>query len=384
MTLAEKHRPKKYADMVGHEQAIQAVRTFLSEFPKKKAILLYGSPGTGKTSLAHVAARENNAEIFELNSSDLRNRIKLEEILKPASRQESLFKKNKILLVDEVDGVTGTDIGGIAELIRIINQTSHPIIITGNDVWQTKLAPLRPLCTLVEMKSLKLDTIQIFLAGICAKEGMRENQHFLRQIAIKSQGDLRAALNDLQAYTLDNDAPIDPEKRNKEESIFNILKLLFQQRQDFLQLFDNTELSLDEILLWIEENIPREYKEESLLKAYYALSNADIHRGRIYRQQHWRFLLYQNIFQSAGISYAKKIPRSTFTKYERPNRVLKIWMNNQRTAKKKTIAQKYARAVHCSVKRVMRDFEILRPILQSTQIQQKLKLEDDEVEFLKK
>ncbi|MEK6824980.1 MAG: hypothetical protein AABY02_03950, partial [Nanoarchaeota archaeon] len=148
--------------------------------------------------------------------------------------------------------------------------------------------------------------------------------------------------------------------------------------------FDNTELSLDEILLWIEENTPREYKEESLLKAYYALSNADIHRGRIYRQQHWRFLLYQNIFQSAGISYAKKIPRSTFTKYERPKRVLKIWMNNQRTAKKKTIAQKYARAVHCSVKRVMRDFEILRPILQSTQIQQKLKLEDDEVEFLKK
>ena len=126
--------------------------------------------------------------------------------------------------MDEVDGVTGTDIGGIAELIRIINQTSHPIIITGNDVWQTKLAPLRPLCTLVEMKSLKLDTIQIFLAGICAKEGMRENQHFLRQIAIKSQGDLRAALNDLQAYTIDSDAPIDPEKRNKEESIFNILK----------------------------------------------------------------------------------------------------------------------------------------------------------------
>jgi len=108
--------------MVGHEQVILAVRTFLSEFPKKKAILLYGSPGTGKTSLAHVAARENNAEIFELNSSDLRNRIKLEEILKPASKQESLFKKNKILLVDEVDGVTGTDIGGIAELIRIINK----------------------------------------------------------------------------------------------------------------------------------------------------------------------------------------------------------------------------------------------------------------------
>ena len=384
MTLAEKHRPKKYIDVIGHDQAVLAVKTFLNEFPKKKAILLYGPAGTGKTSLAHVAAHENNAEIFELNSSDLRNRIKLEGILKPASKQESLFKKNKILLVDEVDGVTGTDIGGIAELVRIINQTAHPVIITGNDVWQTKLAPLRPLCTLVEMKSLKPEAIQAFLSGICKKENAEENPHFLKQIAIKSQGDMRAALNDLQAYTIDRDIPVDSDKRNKEDNIFNILKMLFQQRQDFLQLFDNTELSLDEILLWIEENIPREYKEEALLKAYYALSNADIHRGRIYRQQHWRFLLYQNIFQSAGIAYAKKLPRATFTKYERPKRVLKIWMNNQRTAKKKTIAQKYAKAVHCSVKRAMRDFDILRPILQSPHIQQQLKLEEDEIDFLKK
>lgn len=384
MTLVEKYRPKKYVDMIGHEPAVLAVRSFLAEFPKKKAILLYGAPGTGKTSLAHVAAHENGAEIFELNSSDLRNRIKLEEVLKPASRQESLFKKNKILLVDEVDGVTGTDIGGIQELIRIINQTSHPVIITGNDVWQTKLAPLRPLCTLVEMKALKPETIQTFLHMICAKEGIEENPHFLRQIALKSQGDMRAALNDLQVYSIDKDMPVDSDKRNKEDSIFNILKLLFQERQDFLQLFDNTELSLDEILLWIEENIPREYKEEALLKAYIALGNADVHRGRIYRKQHWRFLLYQNIFQSAGIAYAKKLPRSTFTKYERPKRVLKIWLNNQKTAKKKTIAQKYAKAVHCSVKRAMRDFDILRPILQNQTIQQQLKLEDDEIDFLKK
>jgi hypothetical protein len=50
----------------------------------------------------------------------------------------------------------------------------------------------------------------------------------------------------------------------------------------------------------------------------------------------------------------------------------------------KTIAQKYAKAVHCSVKRAMRDFDILKPILQSSAIQQQLKLEDDEIDFLKK
>lgn len=143
-------------------------------------------------------------------------------------------------------------------------------------------------------------------------------------------------------------------------------------------------MSLDEILLWIEENIPKEYSGEDLARAYLALSNADIHRGRIYRQQYWRFLVYQNIFQSAGISYAKKVPRAGFTKYERPQRILKIWLNNQKTAKKKTIAQKYARHVHCSVKRVMRDFSILKPMLQNPKVQEQLRLEQDEIDFLKK
>ncbi len=384
--LAEKHRPQKYADMIGQEKAIIDVKIFLKEFPKKKALLLYGPPGTGKTTLATLAAKENGLEVFELNSSDLRNRAKLDEILRPASVQGSLFKKGKILLVDEVDGVTGTDIGGIPELTRIIDLSSHPIIITGNDVWQSKLAPLRPLCKMVEMKSLDVETITNYLKKISAVEQVNENEHFLRQIAIKSQGDLRAALNDLQTYSIDKEPLVanDLEKRRKEDSIFNILKLLFQQRQDFVHLFDTTDMSLDEILLWIEENIPKEYSGEDLARAYLALSNADIHRGRIYRQQYWRFLVYQNIFQSAGISYAKKAPRVGFTKYERPQRILKIWLNNQKTAKKKTIAQKYARHVHCSVKRVMRDFSILKPMLQNPKVQEQLRLEQDEIDFLKK
>lgn len=385
-SLAEKHRPKKFTELIGQEKALIELKIFLSEFPKKKALLLYGPPGTGKTSLAVVSALENGYEIFELNSSDLRNRIKLEEVLKPASAQTSLFKKGKILLVDEVDGVTGTDIGGIPELVRIVNQSSHPVIITGNDIWQTKLAPLRPLCKLVEMKSFPAETIVSHLKNICKHENIAENEHFLKQIAIKSQGDMRAALNDLQTYSIDKESLVltDNDKRHREDTIFNILRLLFHERQDFIDLFDNTDMSLDEILLWIEENIPREYKDEELARAYDALSRADIFRGRIYRQQFWRFLLYQSFFQGAGISYAKKRPKQGFTKYERPKRVLKIWLNNQKTAKKKTISQKYARYVHCSFKRIMRDFDILKPIMLKPSVQKDLRLEDDEIDFLKK
>src|SRR3989344_5748598 len=340
--ISEKYRAKKYSDLVNQDPAIEEIKRFLKEFPKKKGAILYGPAGTGKTSLALAAVRENNCDMLELNASDLRNRAKLEEVLKPATLQQSLFKKGKILLMDEVDGVTGSDIGGIPELERLIATTKHPIIMTCNDVWQTKLSSLRQKCKLIEMKPLSHAIIADILKKVSSKENIKKEDKFFMQVAVKSQGDLRAALNDLQSYIHADNPYVDlTEKRDVEDSIFNILKRLFKERQDFLTLFDTTKMSLDEILLWLEENIPREYKNEALAKAYYALGNADVFRGRIYRNQHWRFLIYQNAFQSAGISYAKTSSNPGFTKYETPKRILKIWMNNQKIEKKKTIAKKY-------------------------------------------
>lgn len=383
--LAEKYRITKFADLVGQQKAIDEVKIFLKEFPKKKALILYGPAGTGKTSLALTAAKENDLEILELNASDLRNRKKLEEILSPASLQQSLFKKGKVIIMDEVDGVTGTDIGGLPELIRVMLTTKFPIIMTCNDVWQTKLSGLRQKCRLVEMRSLSISTIQQILIKVCEKENIKKDLSSLNRIAIKSQGDVRAALNDLQSYSVGDNILVDTEeKRDVEENIFNILKKIFKERSAFLDIYDSTKLSLDDILLWLEENIPKEYKNEALAKAYHALGNADLFRGRIYHHQTWRFLVYQNIFQSAGISYAKDTVSSGFTKYEPPRRILKIWLNNQQQDKKKSISKKYAKYVHCSTKRAMRDFQIIKLIMKKSIIQEQLKLSEEEVEYLAK
>jgi len=386
-SLAEKYRAETYEELIGQETAIAEVTKFLKEFPKgrKKALLLYGPAGTGKTSLALIAAKVNDLEIMELNSSDLRNKSSLSETLAPAATQQSLFKKGKVILMDEVDGVTGTDRGGIPELIKTINITKFPIIMTCNDAWQSKLSPVRAKSKLVEMKALNIGSIVSILFRVAEKENMRKDPAFLKQIAIKSQGDLRAGINDLQAYSSGEALFIDTEEvRDVEESIFIILKKLFQEKDSFLGLFDKSRMSLDEILLWIEENIPKEYKNEALAKAYTALGNADRFRGRIYKNQSWRFLVYQNIFQSAGVSLAKAEPKEGFTKYERPKRILKIWLNNQRIAKKKTIARKYASMVHCSIKRALRDFSVLKPILKNPKIQEKLDLSPEEIDYLNK
>ena len=257
-SLAEKYRIRKYLEIIKQDSAIDEVKKFLKEFPKKKALILYGPAGTGKTSLALAAAKENDYEVLELNSSDLRNRVQLEAILKPATEQRSLFKKGKILLVDEVDGVTGTDVGGVAELIRLVESTKFPIIMTCNDVWQSKLSQLRQKCKVVEMKSLQTFTILEILKRVAEKEGIKKELSFLNKIAIKSQGDIRAALNDLQSYASGDIIDVDSlEKRDVEDNIFNILKKIFKERQPFLDIFDSTKMSLDEILLWLEENIPK-------------------------------------------------------------------------------------------------------------------------------
>src|SRR3989338_2695059 len=131
----EKYRPASFSEIKGQENAVSKLKSFLTKFDLekaskkisvKKAIVLYGPPGTGKTSLAYISARETNSEIFELNASDLRNKEKLNEILKPAIEQKSLVKKNKIILVDEADGMTGTDRGGVQELVHLIDKTEHP------------------------------------------------------------------------------------------------------------------------------------------------------------------------------------------------------------------------------------------------------------------
>ena len=64
-------------------------------------------------------------------------------------------------------------------------------------------------------------------------------------------------------------------------------------------------MELSQITLWVEKNIPKECKGRELAQAFDALSKADVFKGRIYRQQHWRFLVYQNFLLSAGMSAAK-------------------------------------------------------------------------------
>ena len=69
----EKYRPKTTSEIRGQDEAIQGIKIFLDTFnpnSKKKAVVLHGPPGIGKTTIVHAIGRETNSEVFELNASD--------------------------------------------------------------------------------------------------------------------------------------------------------------------------------------------------------------------------------------------------------------------------------------------------------------------------
>jgi len=372
--------------------AVDKIKSFVNSFKlgmsKKKALLLYGSAGVGKTTLAYVLANELGYEIFELNASDLRNRTKLDEVMKPSVQQQSLFSKGKIILIDEVDGVTATEYGGLAELILLIEKTKHPVVLTCNDVWQHKFSLLRQKCEMLGLKDLSYNVILSLLVKITRLEGKKIPEDIIQEIASKSRGDIRAALNDLQSIINIEDFELAREEihlREKTQTVFNSLKEIFQLRinNETLEAYNNVDLEIDQIMLWLEENLPLEYRGEELAKAFNALSKADVFKGRIHRQQYWHFLTYQNFFMTAGIAAAKGDRKITnkFTKYNPPKRILKIWMANQRNAKKKSIAGKFAELTHTSKKRALRDFSILA-LITDTKTISSLNLSDQEQEYL--
>src|SRR3989338_10761699 len=101
-----KYAPKNAKEIIGQDDVIAKLKEFITNFKKsrKKALIIYGPTGCGKTSVAYAIANEVNCEILETNASDVRNKEQIESVVGSASKQMSLFYRSKIILIDEIDG----------------------------------------------------------------------------------------------------------------------------------------------------------------------------------------------------------------------------------------------------------------------------------------
>ncbi|MFH1823523.1 MAG: replication factor C large subunit [archaeon] len=362
----EKYRPTRFLEIIGQEKAKVELMNFVKNFKtqRKKAVLLSGPAGCGKTSLVYALANELNLEIFELNASDFRSKKTIQNILGKSLGQQSLFGLSKLILIDEVDGISGTkDRGGLPELMRLIKESTFPVIIVCNDQYKQKLRTLKSKTISIKLDPLKKEDLIQILHKISKKEKIIIDKDALVLLASITKGDSRAAINDLQVLSsekITKELVSELDSREKDDTIFEALRLVFKSKNGTESAFDNVQdLNFDDFFLWLDENLPIEYKGAELKEAYDVLSRADVFRGRIRRWQHWRFLTYISTLLTSGISNVKRQARNGYTSYKPPSRILKLWWAKIKLAKKKEIAKKLANKTHCSIKRATKEIDFL-------------------------
>jgi len=396
--FTKKYVPKNLKEVVGQEDAVKQIKEFLTNFKeaKKNALWLYGPSGTGKTSSVYAAANELDLELIEINSSDFRNKEQINSKVGAAVQQQSLFFKQKVILVDDVDGLSGnSDRGGMPALIKLIEESSFPMILTAQNPFDFKFNKLKSRSILVEFKPLDYKDIFELAEKICKTEKIKYEDEVLKGLARRAGGDCRAALNDLQ--TLSNEASLTKESlgelndRAKLESMPSALLKVFKTTDPkvAIKAFESVKEDIDQQFLWIDENLPYEYSKASdLAEAYDKLSKADVFKRRIRRWQHWRFLVYINALITAGIAVSKDEKYKKFVKYKPTGRILKLWWAKQKSLKKKAISAKIAHKTHSSTKEVLKNIEFFKGMFKnkemSKNISEYLDLDKEEVAWLKK
>ena len=261
-------------------------------------------------------------------------------------------------------------------LAELTKTTAFPLIFTANDPWDKKFSTLRAACELVEFKKLDQQTVLNLLRRVCETEKIKYEEKALATLARRSGGDVRGVLIDLQSLIENGSFGMAQlellGERHQTDSVFNALMKIFKTTDAFVarMAFEDVEEDLDEIILWIDENLPKEYtKPADLVRAYEKMSRADVFRGRIMKRQHWHFLTIVGVLLSAGIALSKDEKYSTFVRYGPTQRILKIWRANMRNLQRKSIAEKIAKKTHCGTKAAFHEtIPYLQPIFRLNRI----------------
>ncbi|MCW4031203.1 MAG: replication factor C large subunit [Candidatus Bathyarchaeota archaeon] len=397
----EKYRPQKISDVIGNEQAKNTFVNWLkSKRRRKKAVLLYGPAGVGKTALVNAVSNQFNFAIVEMNASDTRTKKAINKVGKPATSYIALNKfstetKGNILFLDEVDGVFGQqDRGGIGAILKIIKESLVPVVMAANDPDLKKLRPLKKVCHLIRFQQLRIPLIITILRRICVRENIEAEFEALERIAQNSQGDMRSAINDLQSIAegrrvLRLQDTMFLSFRNKDVGMYETLKGVFSAESvgEAANLLNRSSVKYDEILLSMSDNLPLRYLDSlELANAYDLVSRADIFRGRV-GTENWRLLRYFfNLLAEASTVSPKSFKPFEFI-YP-PIRVMKLFWTKNKRLKMESICAKIALKCHVSRRTAKKDIvPFLKIILKkqkSSPIISWLKLESDEVDYLTK
>jgi len=348
----EKHRPSSLKLLEGNDSPRKRIQNWLlaweSGVPDKRAVLLTGPPGVGKTSIATAIATDLGWDIIELNASDQRNAA---AIRKAATAGATHFtfsmdgsfgidkKRRTLVLLDEVDHIGGSfrqvseerinqsmtpsedtrsrkllgDSGGKAELLHLLNSTQQPILLTCNDPmglwgrsgnWRSARDRFSRLAEIVEFRRASDSALRRIANRILVAEEYTADGIAIDLLVENNPGDIRALVRDLQAICTASTGHIDElsvrnhleySQRDQQIDLFPGLEKLYRSKRakDAAQIGLRIDKTPDELVAWVAWNNASVFRNSATrARGSYTLSLADralpvMFSNTAYRSWYW-------------------------------------------------------------------------------------------------
>jgi DNA polymerase III delta prime subunit len=407
--LTERLRPGRLTEIVGNPWALEKLRTWAQGWgagrgpPRRRAVILEGRPGVGKTTAAWALARELGWTLVEMNASEARNRTAIEQVAGRASYSNAFSATGEyrsardgartLILLDEADCLSGrateaaasrpapmslreflrgrygqvdalarawglgiegappafktweevpgtagrgawtrlkpamrdvadwkstgtrtdsSDRGGLGAIAALVRTTRQPLVLTVNDsdILYRYSPVFRQGAEHITFDPVPGAEIRKLLRAIVLREGYSVQSAAIDRIVERSQGDVRAALTDLDAVT---PIPAGPAQlailggRDRSSEFEEFIQEVFSHPRYYrsVEIRDRLDATPDDLFPWIEENLPhaappgpRQYS------GFEALGRAELFLARARRYRHYGLWSYASEIMTGGVSSA--------------------------------------------------------------------------------
>ena len=352
MDWTEKYRPSTLSEVRGNNKARDALAEWAETWDAHgEAVILYGAPGVGKTSAAHALAADMGWPTIELNASDQRTKAVVERVAGEAAKSGTLTGGSvgrRLVIMDEADNLHGNvDRGGSRAITSLVKEAGQPMVLIANEFYDMSNS-LRNACETIEFRDVSARSILPVLRDISRREDVEYEPEALEAIAESNSGDLRGAVNDLQALAEANErltaGDVVTGDRDRTTGIFDFLDALIKEEdaEGALRASYDVDETPDDLINWIEDNVPKDFQGAELADAYDSLANADRWLGRVRATQDYSYWRYAGDAMTAGVAAARREPKSGWTRYGPPSYWSKLGRSRGTRDKRDYVAQHIA------------------------------------------